>query len=40
VLSKDPEIEVVATAADPFDARDKIVEHEPDVRVVMWSCPK
>src|SRR5471030_2877659 len=30
-LSADPHIEVVATAQDPFDARDKILKYEPDV---------
>jgi two-component system chemotaxis response regulator CheB len=39
-VSKDPEIEVVATAADPFDARDKIVELEPDVMVCDVVMPK
>jgi len=39
-LSGDPEIEVVATAVDPFDARDKIVEFEPDVMVCDVVMPK
>ncbi|MCW8892223.1 MAG: chemotaxis response regulator protein-glutamate methylesterase, partial [Deltaproteobacteria bacterium] len=30
-LSMDPNIEVVGTAADPYIARDKIVELQPDV---------
>ena len=30
-LSSDPLIDIVATAKDPFDARDKILEYEPDV---------
>ena len=30
-ITTDPGIEVVATAADPFDARDKILKYEPDV---------
>ena len=30
-LSKDPAIQVVATARDPFEARDAILAHKPDV---------
>jgi len=30
-ISLDKDIEVVATAKDPFEARDKIIKHEPDV---------
>jgi len=32
-VSAEPDIEVVAVATDPFDARDKIIEFEPDVMV-------
>ena len=39
-MSKDPEIEVVATAAESLDARDKIVELEPDVMVCDVVMPK
>ncbi len=39
-VSRDPEIEVVATAVDPFDARDKIVDLEPDVMVCDVVMPK
>jgi len=39
-LSKDPQIEVVASAVDPFDARDKIVEFEPDVMTCDVEMPK
>lgn len=39
-ISTDPEIEVVATATDPFDARDKIIEYEPDVMVCDVVMPK
>jgi Chemotaxis response regulator containing a CheY-like receiver domain and a methylesterase domain len=39
-LSLDPEIEVVATASDPFDARDKIMEYEPDVMTCDVEMPK
>ncbi len=39
-ISSDPEIEVVATATDPFDARDKIIAHEPDVMTCDVEMPK
>ena len=39
-VSRDPDIEVVASAVDPFDARDKIVELEPDVMVCDVVMPK
>lgn len=39
-ISADPEIEVVATAADPFDARDKIIKFEPDVMTCDVEMPK
>jgi len=39
-ISADPDIEVVATAVDPFDARDKIMEFEPDVMVCDVVMPK
>lgn len=39
-LSRDPRIEVVATAADPFDARDKILAFEPDVMTCDVEMPK
>lgn len=39
-LSQDPAIEVVATAADPFIARDKIIEHKPDVMTLDVEMPK
>ncbi|MEI8344521.1 MAG: chemotaxis response regulator protein-glutamate methylesterase [Candidatus Omnitrophota bacterium] len=39
-LSKDPEIEVVATAADPYIARDKIVLLEPDVLTLDVEMPR
>jgi len=40
VLSEDPEIEVVDTAADPYDARDKIKLHTPDVLTLDVEMPK
>lgn len=39
-ISTDPGIEVVATANDPFDARDKIIEYEPDVMTCDVEMPK
>jgi len=39
-LNADPEIEVVGTAIDPFVARDKIVELEPDVITLDIEMPR
>ncbi len=39
-ISSDPQIEVVAVAADPFEARDKIVEVRPDVITCDVEMPK
>lgn len=39
-VSAEPDIEVVAVATDPFDARDKIIEFEPDVMVCDVVMPK
>lgn len=39
-LCKDPGIEVVATARDPFEARDMIIEHRPDVMTLDIELPK
>ncbi|MEA4833168.1 Chemotaxis response regulator protein-glutamate methylesterase [bioreactor metagenome] len=39
-LSTDPQIEVVAKASDPFDARDKILTYEPDVITCDIEMPK
>ncbi|MBH1939586.1 chemotaxis response regulator protein-glutamate methylesterase [Mobilitalea sibirica] len=39
-IMKDPEIEVVAKAGDPFEARDKILEFEPDVMTCDVEMPK
>ncbi|OGV83447.1 MAG: chemotaxis response regulator protein-glutamate methylesterase [Lentisphaerae bacterium RIFOXYB12_FULL_65_16] len=39
-LSRDPEIEVVGTAPDPYVARDKIVELKPDVVVLDVEMPR
>ncbi|MBN1824781.1 MAG: chemotaxis response regulator protein-glutamate methylesterase [Candidatus Eisenbacteria bacterium] len=39
-LSKDPEIEVVGTAPDPFVARDMILEKKPDVITLDIEMPR
>lgn len=39
-LSKDPEIEVIGTAPDPFIARDKIVQLQPDVITLDIEMPR
>lgn len=39
-LSKDPQIEVIDTAVDPFMARDKILEHKPDVILLDIEMPR
>ena len=39
-ISTDPNMEVVATATDPFDARDKILKYKPDVMTCDVEMPK
>jgi len=39
-ISSDQNIEVVATANDPYDARDKIIAYEPDVMTCDVEMPK
>ena len=39
-LSKDPEIEVIGQASDPYRARDLMVELEPDVLTLDVEMPK
>jgi two-component system chemotaxis response regulator CheB len=39
-ISSDPNIEVVAKAVDPFDARDKVLEFQPDVMTCDVEMPK
>jgi len=39
-LGQDPEIEVVGTAADPYVARDKILELNPDVLTLDIEMPR
>lgn len=39
-IASDPNIEVVAKAVDPFDARDKILEYKPDVMTCDVEMPR
>lgn len=39
-LSSDPMIDVVAAAKDPYEARDAIMEHKPDVMTLDIELPK
>lgn len=39
-IASDPGLEVVATASDPFMARDKILEYEPDVMTLDVEMPR
>ncbi|MBX7255040.1 MAG: chemotaxis response regulator protein-glutamate methylesterase [Candidatus Hydrogenedentes bacterium] len=39
-LARDPEIEVIGTAPDPYVARDKIVELKPDVLTLDIEMPR
>jgi two-component system chemotaxis response regulator CheB len=40
LLSRDPEIEVVGSAADAYEARDRIVELQPDVVTLDIEMPR
>lgn len=39
-LNTDPSIKVVATAKDPYEARDAIIEHRPDVMTLDIELPR
>ena len=39
-LNKDPAINVVAAARDPFEARDMILEYKPDVMTLDVELPR
>jgi two-component system, chemotaxis family, protein-glutamate methylesterase/glutaminase len=39
-LGKDPDIQVVASARDPFEARDLLVAHTPDVMTLDLEMPR
>lgn len=40
VIKSDPELELVAWAPDPFVARQKLIDHNPDVMVLDVEMPK
>lgn len=40
ILDEDPEIEVVGTATDPYDAKDKIINLDPDVVTLDIEMPR
>lgn len=40
ILDGEPDLKVVATAEDPFDARDKIKQFDPDVLTLDVSMPR
>jgi len=39
-IAQDASIEVVATASDPYEARDKIIEFKPDVMTLDVEMPR
>ncbi|MBQ0027899.1 MAG: chemotaxis response regulator protein-glutamate methylesterase [Lachnospiraceae bacterium] len=39
-LNNDPSLEVVAVAGDPFEARDLIIKHKPDVMTLDIELPR
>ena len=39
-LNNDPELEVVASAQDPFEARDMIIKYQPDVMTLDIEMPR
>ncbi len=39
-LSRDPAIQIVATAKDPYEARDAIVKYKPDVMTLDVELPR
>ena len=39
-LGRDPAIQIVATARDPFEARDLILKHHPDVMTLDVELPR
>lgn len=39
-ISRDPKIEVVGKAVDPYDARDKLLELNPDIMICDVQMPK
>ena len=39
-INSDPALEVVAVAADPFEARDMILKYKPDVMTLDIEMPR
>lgn len=39
-ISRDPSLEVVATASDPYEARDAIIKYRPDVMTLDVELPR
>lgn len=39
-INRDPGLEVIATAADPFEARDAIIKYRPDVMTLDVELPR
>lgn len=39
-INQDPELEVVAVAGDPFEARDAIIKYDPDVMTLDVELPR
>ncbi len=39
-LSRDPDLQIIATAGDPFEARDAILEYRPDVMTLDVELPR
>src|SRR5690348_5246581 len=40
IFARDPQLRVVDTACDPYDAREKIKQHSPDVITLDVEMPK
>jgi len=39
-INSDPELEVIGTASNPFEARDAIIKHKPDVMTLDVEMPR
>lgn len=39
-IASDPEIRIIAKASDPFEARDRILEYDPDVMICDVEMPR
>jgi two-component system chemotaxis response regulator CheB len=40
IISREPDLEVVATAPDPYVARDKIIQYQPEVITLDMEMPR